>query len=268
MDRLWGSMSTSVLLEGLGASLEARAGKRVDAPIRRQWLDVDGFITDRLLVTYRAPAERLRALVPAPFVVDELNGFGFVSVCALEMLGMGIARSPRWLRFDNLEFLYRVGVRYRNAATFLTLRCDTASRALALLGGSFSHYQLRHTRIALSRSVNRFELRCDAADALARAELATELTPNAVEPASLFPSSARAAEFLLGMSFSAAVRGGKVLVQPIERDAWQPRFVSPDHLCFDYLAELARRIAAPLVYDNTLHVRSVHQTWRAARWQK
>ena len=93
-------MSTSTWLEGSSAAAQASAASVAPARVHRQWLDVDGFITDRLLVTYRAPAERLRALVPAPFVVDEHDGFGFLSVCALHIRDMGIVGSPRWPRFE------------------------------------------------------------------------------------------------------------------------------------------------------------------------
>ena len=88
-------MSSSALLAGSEAGSLAVQASEVSAPsVHRQWLDVDGFITDRLLISYRAPADRLRALVPAPFQLDERRGFGFLSVCALHIAGMGLRGSP------------------------------------------------------------------------------------------------------------------------------------------------------------------------------
>src|SRR5689334_4220779 len=104
-----------------------------------QWLPVSGFITDRLFVTFRGESRRLLPLVPEPFQLDVRDGFGFVSVCAVEILGMTIASSP--FRFDNREFLYRVAVRLSDEPTFLTLRSDVSSRTLAILGRHFSHYR-------------------------------------------------------------------------------------------------------------------------------
>src|SRR5262245_54431382 len=80
-------------------------------PAGWQWLPVSAHIRERYLVTFRAPAAAVARLVPAPLTVDSFRGHGFVSVCALEMDDMGVAGTPSWLRFSNLEFLYRVGVR-------------------------------------------------------------------------------------------------------------------------------------------------------------
>jgi len=108
-------------------------------PAGHQWLPVSAHVRERYLVTFRAPAAAVARLVPAPLVVDSFRGHGFVSVCALELAEMGIAGTPSWLRFSNLEFLYRVGVRSHGAPSFLTLRSDVSARALALLGRPFSH---------------------------------------------------------------------------------------------------------------------------------
>jgi len=88
---------------GLGANARPATSRR-NAALEierggRQWLPVSAHITERYLVTYRAPAARLAALVPAPLVVDALDGHGFVSVCALEMDEMGIVGTPSFLRF-------------------------------------------------------------------------------------------------------------------------------------------------------------------------
>ena len=68
--------------------------------------------------------------MPAPLTVDTFRGQGFVSVCALEMDDMGLAGTPSWLRWKNLELLYRVGVRAGDAPSFLTLRSDVSARRL------------------------------------------------------------------------------------------------------------------------------------------
>lgn len=236
------------------------------APTRRQWLDVEGFITDRLLVTYRAPARALRSLVPTPFRLDEYAGYGFVSVCVLEVTDMGLLGAPRGLRFDNRELLYRLGVRYGERATFITLRSDTSSRALATLGARFSHYGLRLAHVSLERAGG-FELRCRSRDGQADAHVAVRLQPMGHEPASVFVSATAAAEQLISMSCSVSARSGRVLLQAIEHEPWRPCFVPLGAARFGFLSQLERTRGLQLDYDNTLHVRNVRQVWRAARWQ-
>src|SRR5690348_976493 len=100
---------TSVSIPLAGAP---RAKAAFLEPVGSQWLSVSGQIPRRFVVNYRAPASRLARRLPAPFSVDERDGHGFVSVCALVVERMGIDAAPSFLRFRNVEFLYRVGVRH------------------------------------------------------------------------------------------------------------------------------------------------------------
>jgi len=239
------------------------------AETRRQWLPVSAHIRQRYLVTYRAPAARLRALLPAPLTVDAYEGYGFVSVCALDMTDMGIVGLPSWLRFDNRELLYRVGVRVRGQPSFFTLRSDVSSGALALLG-RFSCYRLRRAQVTAQRADGRLRLTCRSADGRADADFEAATTPAAdVTSArdSIFRDAERAAAFLLGMRFSTDVApDGRVLVQDIDHDPWGARFVEPTRCELPFMDHLGLLIGAPLSYDNTLVMANLRQTWRAARW--
>jgi uncharacterized protein YqjF (DUF2071 family) len=231
-----------------------------------QFLPVSGSITDRLLVTYRAPAAPLAALVPEPFRLDVYAGQGFVSVCAVEILGMGIAGSPRLLRWDNREFLYRVGVRVGGAPTFITLRSDVSSRALALLGRHFSHYRPEPAQVALRRAGSALEMTCTTPDGSGDAAIEVDLAADTGGEESLFASAGAATNFLLGMSFSADAANGRVRVQPIDHSPWQPRFVPATRARFAFLERLGRQLGTAFTYDGTLATRGVQQVWRAARW--
>lgn len=235
--------------------------------VGRQWLAVEGHVVDRFLVTFRAPARTLSRLIPDPFTLDVRGDHGFVSVCALEVRNMGISGTPRWLRFHNLEILYRIGVRLRGEPTFLTLRSDTASRALALLGGRFSHYRLRHAEIELERAPERWLMRCTSQDGAADALLDVRADrPSDTDAGSVFRDARDADRFLLGMRFSAdRDASGRVLIQPIEHSAWNARFVPAREAEFGLLQRFGARHGVPLVYDSTLAMRDIQQTWLPAR---
>src|SRR6185436_14209476 len=138
-----------------------------------QWLPVSAHVIERYLITFRAPAAKLVDLVPAPLSLDVHRGHGFVSVCALELEGMGIAGTPSWLRFGNLEFLYRIGVRLEGQPTFLTLRSDVSARALAWLGPRFSHYRPHLGQFSVDRT-DGFRLACRTPDGAGDASLVLE----------------------------------------------------------------------------------------------
>jgi hypothetical protein len=217
-------------------------------------------------VTFRAPAAAVARLVPAPLTVDSFRGQGFVSVCALELDDMGVVGTPSWLRFRNLEFLYRVGVRIGDAPSFLTLRSDVSARALAFLGRRFSHYRPRLADLRCARDEGRFRLVCRSRDGAGDAEFEAAPDGGAGLNAS-FADAAAAASFMLGMRFSVDVRpDGRVRAQKIDHDPWGARFATPMRRRFAFIDALARAIGAPLVYDHTLAMRDLRQLWRAARW--
>ena len=231
-----------------------------------QFLPVSGHVTDRLFSTYRASARSLLPLVPAPFSLDVHRGFGFVSVCAVEILGMGIVGAPRFLRFDSREFLYRIAVRLGGQSTFLTLRSDVSSRALAVLGGSFSHYRPHLGNVRLAREGSVVRLDATTRDGSGDAALEVDTAAPASGHGSVFTDHEEATEFLLGMKFSADARAGRARVQPIEHGPWHPRFVDATRARFAFLERLERDLGTSLVYDSTLAARDIPQTWKAAYW--
>ena len=158
-----------------------------------QWLPVSGFIPYRYLVSYRAPAQALAPLVPRGFELDTRRGFGFVSVCALEVKRMGVSGTPSFLRFANREFLYRLALRLAGEPTFATLRSDVSSRALAVLGRRFSHYRPRLAQVSARSSGAFRRLECVSADGAADAVLEVELSPESAPKDSIFSSADEAA---------------------------------------------------------------------------
>jgi uncharacterized protein DUF2071 len=228
---------------------------------------VSGWIRDRFLVTFSAPARRLARLVPAPFEVDALAGQGFVSVCALEAERMGLWGAPFPLRFHNLEFLYRIGVTLLGEPSFLTFRSDVSAKAMALLGARFSHYRPRLARFEHKRGGAVWSLACASADGDADAELAVPMAPSSAAPhSSLFSSAEQASAFLVGMKGSAALReDGRVQFQPIDHSPWRARFVAPTVRTFGFLERLEAEAGAKLTYDSTLHMQGISQRWGATR---
>jgi hypothetical protein len=231
-----------------------------------QFLPVSGYITERYLVSYRADAARLSVLVPRPFSLDTYGGYGFVSICAVQIRDMGIVGSPRFLRFDNQEFLYRLAVRFRSEPTFVTLRSDVTSRVLAVLGRHFSHYRPRLAQIERLQSGSWLRVQCATRDGSGDAIFEVDRSSHGVAQTSVFPDQEKAAAFLLGMAFSADAVGDRVRVQRIDHEPWQPRFVKARTTSFGFIRELGCRIGAAFDYDSTLACANVWQTWRAARW--
>lgn len=260
-------MDTSIPIPAIAEGAPA-AARGLKERVGSQWLAVSGFIPRRFVVNYRAPAVLLGRRLPAPLSIDERAGFGFVSVCALVIQRMGVDAAPSFLRFDNTEFLYRVGVRRRAGgellSSFLTLRSDVTSAALATLGRWFSHYRPRRADLTYLEEGGRVAMRCSSRDGLGDGDFKADLsTLSSASGTSVFPSADDASAFLLGMDHSVAdLPGGRAQVQPIEHSPWDARFVEGVTARFNFLDHLAEAWGLRFEYDSTLHMENITQVWR------
>ena len=231
-----------------------------------QWLPVSGYVAVRFLVTYRCEAARLKPLVPPPFALDVRDGLGFISVCGLRVRSMGIAHFPEALRFDNVEFLYRLAIRFRGEPTFLTLRSDVSAPALAWLGRYFSHYRPHRGRFSFDEEPGRVKIACESADGAGDGVLDASLEEAPAASRTVFPSASDAADWLLGMTYSADAVRGRVRIQRIEHDPWQARLVRVHRARFAFLERLERQLGCRFELDCVLATHGIRQLWKAARW--
>lgn len=233
-------------------------------PAGRQWLPVAAHIPYRFLVTYRAPQERLGALVPAPLELDVRAGFGFISVCALRLEGLAPTAVPRSWAFDTPEFLVRVAVRHRGQPSFLTLASWVASRPLVWLSSRFSHYRPEWADFEERVSGEEYFLRATAPGGCV-SELDVVLpgaahgsAPLAWPKGSAFSGVSDAEDFLLGMAGSIDVTPAqKVRFQPITHGAWRARLGRVRHARFDFI----ERLAASAELDHVLGMTNIQQRW-------
>jgi hypothetical protein len=257
----------SALLFAPSTVTRSEGNPLVLTPTGTQFLPVSGHITDRLLVTYRVAADRLAQLVPPPLRLDTRAGCGFLSICAVEILGMGLSGMPSLLRFDNRELLYRLAVRLGDEPSFLTLRSDVSSRALSVLGRRFSHYRPRRARVGLQREPGRLRFETETGDGLGDAVLEVDTAVRMPDEGSIFRTDEAAAAFLLGMKFSVDAIDGRARVQPITHSLWSPRSVRTTVARFAFIKALEEALGTPFVFDGTLLAQDIHQTWGAARWR-
>jgi hypothetical protein len=82
----------------------------------------------------------------------------------------------------------------------------------------------------------------------------------------VFISASDAADWLLGMKYSADAVRGRVRVQPIEHDPWRARFVRVQRARFAFLERLEEQLGCRFELDCVLATHGIRQLWKAARW--
>lgn len=231
-------------------------------PVEFQPLPMTARIPWRYVVNYRVAPERARHLVPVPLELDLHEGDALISVCALAIERLGVAFTPRFLRFSTLEMLYRLAVRHGGIRSFVTLKSDVSSRAMAALGSHFSHFRPRLAAMAAAETATSRRLTCRDRDGRTSVFAAARATLAGRPETSRFPSLDEAVEFILGVPGAMSVDArGRVRFQKIDHPPWQAAFAAPEEHSFAFDGA----DALGLVYDSTLLITEQTQTWRAMK---
>ncbi|PSQ46126.1 hypothetical protein BRD15_10115 [Halobacteriales archaeon SW_6_65_15] len=249
-------------------SLQERLGR-----VYHQPLDVESWTNKRITVNYRVPLEQLERLLPWCVTAEEIRdtGTGMLSMCACDfsVTKFGPVPVPR---IHTNEMLCRISVTVpkngRERRAYYTLRSDTSSRVLGLLGGYFSHFRKAASSFDRVDDGETYELRCRADDSLCDADLTASMDAISDEPpeTTVFDDVAEATEFVLELDGSCGYNFAqeKLSFQEIEYPDWDVSFChdfSLDSALVDYLAE---SYDLDLTFDCTLYMADVDQTWKRA----
>lgn len=245
--------------------LHERMGRVSSQPI-----DVSSFTNKRLTINYRAPLDRLRALVPACLEVEEIRdtGMGMISqcVCDFHVTKFGMLPIPKT---HTNEMLCRISVKGEKRGipfrAYYTLRSDSSSRLLGFLGGHFSHF-----RKATSDFTNRddgqvYELNCKADDPICNGFFRGYLDALSKEKptTSAFTDIAEATQFVFQLDGSCGYHWGKnkLSFQKIQYPDWDLRFCHRYEYDFSLLNYLFKEYHLEPEFDCVLFMEKVPQVW-------
>ncbi len=240
--------------------------------LRRHPFPVEAWFERVVAVSYAFPIESLRALVPAPLVIDAFEGHGFVTVALVWTRGLRPAVLPRWLGQDFFLAGYRVFVRMRDEdgrrlRGLKILRSETDKARMVVSGNLLTHYQYR--KITLEETVTdrehrvvtqrrdgavTLDLRFDPGDAPA--------TPPSGSP---FPDWTTARRFAGPMPFTFDSEGdGRFVVIEGKREQWTPRPVRVIDATVGLFTEELFRDCRPIL-ANAFMVERVPFRWERGR---
>ncbi len=249
-------------------ALHERLGRVGSQPV-----DVHSFTNKRLTVNYRSPIDRLRRIVPEPLELEELGstGRGVISMCVCDFRVTRIGLVPVPPLHTN-EMLCRVSVRVpKDGATkraYYTLRSDTSSVLLGLLGGRFSHFRKATSAFTRRDDGSVYALKCRADDELCGGEFSAALGTLSKKPpaTSCFANVAAATDFLFELDGSCGYdyATDRLSFQEIEYPEWDLSFCHVFRARFPLIEHLERWYDLDLEFDCALFMQNVRQVWRSA----
>jgi len=100
---------------------------------------IQGVIARRMLLNFRADAEVVQRLLPAPLQVDQQNGHAIVGVCLIRLENLRPHGVPGPLGLSSENMAHRVAIRYPGSEGIrpgvFVWRRETDQRLVELLGG-------------------------------------------------------------------------------------------------------------------------------------
>lgn len=247
------------------ASLHKRLGKVWHQPI-----SVGSFTNKRLTINYRAPLNKLRQLIPQPIVVEEIEntGMGMISqcVCDFHVTNFGVLPIPK---VHTNEMLCRVSVQIpKNGEmmrAYYTLRSDTSSRFLGLLGGNFSHFRKATSAFEMRDDGDVYELRCQATDDICNGHFKGYIGSLSKENPdyTIFEDVQAATDFVYQLDGSCAYdfNSDKLSFQQIDYPEWDIQFCHDYEYDFSLLNYLFETYDLQAELDCVLYMEQVKQTW-------
>ncbi len=246
-------------------TLQERLGRVYHQPV-----DVTSSTNKRITVNYRVPLDQLDQLLPWCVTAEEIGdtGDGMLSMCACDFSVTKLGPLPVPSVHTN-EMLCRISVTVPKDSdrkrAYYTLRSDTSSSVLGLLGGYFSHFRKATSTFDRVDDGETYALKCSAKDPLCGATLTADLTSvcNSCPDSTVFPDVAAATDFVLELDGSCGYhyQRDELSFQDIEYPDWDVSFCHEFSLESTLLDHLVEIYDLDLTFDCALYMADVDQSW-------
>jgi hypothetical protein len=216
------------------------------------------------------PLEQLDELLPWCVTPEEIGdtGEGMLSMCACDFSVTRFGPVPLPSVHTN-EMLCRIsatvpkdGDRKR---AYYTLRSDTSSRFLGLLGGYFSHFRKASSSFDRVDDGETYELTCTATDDICGGKLTASLdsVSDDCPDSTVFDDVTAATDFVLELDGSCGYNYSKdnLSFQEIDYPDWDVSFCHDFSLSSSLLDYLVETYDLDLTFDCTLYMADVDQAW-------
>jgi hypothetical protein len=141
---------------------------------------IRGTIARRMLLNFRADADIVRRLLPAPLEVDMHRGHAIVGVCLIRLENLR-PRSIPVLGLSSENIAHRVAIRYPSQdgmrPEVFIWRRETDQRMIELLGGRLFPGVHQHARFHVHEDENRLAMEVKTGDAKADVSFSARVSP-------------------------------------------------------------------------------------------
>ena len=227
---------------------------------------IQGVIARRMLLNFRADADVVQRLLPAPLQVDRQNGHAIVGVCLIRMENLRPHGLPGPLGLSSENMAHRVAIQYPTGdglrpGVFIWRR-ETDQRLVELLGGRLFPGVHHHARFHVSESENNLAMDVTTEEGKADVHFSARISGEWRHTPS-FRSFDEVSEFFRkgDCGFSCSLRGAELEGLQLKMLSWEmvPMEVESQHCAF--YSDSQRFPAGSLTFDCGLLMRGLPHEW-------
>ncbi len=227
---------------------------------------VKGLIERRVLVNFRVRADVLQRLVPAPFRVLTVGGWGMAGVCLIRLAHERPRFLPSFLGFGSENAAHRIAVEWDAASGpvkgVYVHRRDTSSALNAFVGGRY--FPGKHHRATFTVT----ETERDYAIALRSTDGATHIAvrgrvASALPPTSVFADVAVASAFFEQGAIGCSATDDPHCFDCLELRSfgWHVEPLAVERVESSWFEDTVRFPAGSVEFDSALLMRDVAHEW-------
>lgn len=229
---------------------------------------IRGLIDRRLLINFRIDPEILDGILPSPFRVQVVDGYGIAGICLIRLKKIRPRFLPPVFGLSSENAAHRVAVQWDvGGETFTGVyipRRDTSSRLTALTGGRVFPGEHHRARFDVRENGDRYRVAMSSLDG--SASLLVDAVKTAELPkSSVFSSVEAVSAFFESGSVGYSPRGSNTQFDGLELRCtdWQVEPLSVTEVRSSFFDDRAVFPEGAVVFDNALLMRGVRHEWHS-----
>ena len=229
---------------------------------------IQGLIARRVLANYRVDAEVLQQVLPHPFRVHTVAGYGIAGVCLIRLAQMGPRFWPSRLGIGSENAAHRIAVEWDTPkgvrqGVFVPRR-DTSSALQVALGGRLFPGESHHAKFDVRETESSIRISMRSKDSETR--MLVEGRPAAhLAESSIFASIEDASAFFEqgSIGYSATEQEGAFECMELKSLAWKVEPLAVDRIESSFFESRGRFPAGSVTFDSALLMRGIKHEWHA-----
>ena len=228
---------------------------------------LQGTIDRRILVNYRADADRVAALLPAPFHPKLVNGEAIVGICLIRLAGIRPRGIPPWVTIGSENAAHRIAVEWDDVDGIVregvyVPRRDTSSCLVSLMGGRIFPGVLHRARFTVRESDTDLHVAMVSADGETRVSVDATLTGDLART-SIFRSLDEASAFFErgSVAYSPGATSGSYDGLELRSHGWKVEPLSIDSVTSSFFERADLFPRGSVTLDNALLMRRIEHEW-------